>query len=99
MVGGKLAELGTLVPLHNRVCWHGKQVVVHWGLYPSDKVREPWVIVPDVMSITGCVRTPLLIKEKFHLWDYSQEIWWKMNPGQLVGIWKEIRAQSTRRIL
>ena len=61
-VGGQLAELGTLSPIHDRVCWKGKRTVLHWGLHPLSKGREPWVIVPDVMSSTGYVSRPLLIK-------------------------------------
>ena len=36
-VGGNPTELGTIYPIHGRVCWHGKQKLVHWGLYPLVK--------------------------------------------------------------
>ena len=61
-VVGKPEELGTLSPIPDRVCWQVNSTVVHWVLYPSGKVIEPWVIAPDVMYSTGYVRRPLLIK-------------------------------------
>ena len=61
-VGGEAAELGTLASIHNRVCWQGNRIVVHWGIYLLSKGREPWVIDPDVMYSDGYVRRPLLIK-------------------------------------
>ena len=71
-VGGKSEDIGTFAHIQDRVCWQGKQTVVHWGLYPYSKGRELWVIAPDVMSSAGYFRRPLLIKEKLHMWYYPQ---------------------------
>ena len=68
-VGAKADELVTITSIHGRVLWQGKQTVLHWGLYPSSEGREPWVIFPDVMSCTGYVQRPFLIKERLYLWD------------------------------
>ena len=57
------------------------------------------MIVPDVMSSTGYVRRPLLIKEKSHLWYYLQELWGRMNPDHMGCLWKEISVQPTGIIL
>ena len=40
-VEGNLAELVTLAHIHYRVYWQGNKTVVHWGLYPTVKRREP----------------------------------------------------------
>ena len=98
-VGWNPAEIVTLDPIHGRVCWKGNWTVVHWRLYPSCKVRYPWVIAPGVMYYTGYIQRPLLIKEKFHLWDYSQTPWGRKNKYTMVGIQKDIRAQPPGRIL
>ena len=92
-VVGYPKELGTLIHIQDQVCCQGKRTVVYWGLYPLGKGRELWVIVPDVMSSTVYVRRPLLIKEKFHMWDYPQKIWGRINPDQLGGLWKAIGVQ------
>ena len=93
-VGGKPAELGTLAPIHDRLCWQGNQIVVYWGLYPFGKGRDPWVIAPDVISSTGYVLRPLMINKKFHMWDYTQGLWGRINQDQLGVIWKDISMQT-----
>ena len=57
-VGGKPAELGTLSPEHDSLCWKVTRTVVNYGLYPVGKERETWVITPDVLSLTGYVCWP-----------------------------------------
>ena len=85
-VGIYLEDLVTLSPIQYRVCWNGKRTVIHWGLYSSGKGRDPWVIAPDVMSTTGYVQIPLLIKEKLHLWGYPQGLWGRINPDNMGGL-------------
>ena len=42
------------------------------------------------MYLTSYVRRPLLLKEKPHLWYYSQELFRKNNDEQLGGLWDEL---------
>ena len=39
--------------MYDRVFWKVNFTVLHWVLYPSGKVRYPWVITPDMMSSTS----------------------------------------------
>ena len=45
---GKAEEIGTLDPIHDRVCWQGNRTLVHWGLYPMSKGRESWDMSGDL---------------------------------------------------
>ena len=80
-VGKNPEELGTLV-------LQGKRKVIHLGIYPPGKERDPWVNATDVLSPTRYVRHPLIQKLKLHLWDYPQELWGIMNQEQLWDIWE-----------
>ena len=60
--GGKQVQMDTFVPIKDKVCWQGKNTVVHWGLFPVGGKFEPWVIDPDVLSESGYGRRHLLKK-------------------------------------
>ena len=49
---------------------------------------DTWIITPDVISPTGYVRRLILLKGRFHLWNYPQELWGRMNEDQLGALWK-----------
>ena len=60
--------------------------MVHWGLYLVGRKQEPWIIAPEVMSLTGYVRRMLLFKENVHLWDCMADMWQKVIENHLGGM-------------
>ena len=52
--------------------------MLHWGLYLVGRKQEPWIIAPEVMSLTGYVWKMFLSKETFHLWDCMADMWKKV---------------------
>ena len=54
---------------------------------------------PNFIYSTVYVKHPLLLKEKLHLWDYSQELWGHMNDDQLGGLWYQLFKNPPGRLL
>ena len=53
--GGKPVQLGTFAPIKDKVCWQGKNTVIHKVLFPVGRKIEPWLITPDVLSTSEYV--------------------------------------------
>ena len=86
-VGGKQVHIGTYYPIRDIVCLQGKITVVHWVVFPQVVKREPWVIALDVMSPSEYVRRRLFNKDRFHLWDFPEDLWMQINNDQLGFLW------------
>ena len=98
-VVGTTAWLGTASLIKEKVCFQGKITVVYWSLYPVGEKKEPWIITPEVMSLTGYFRQLLLFKENFHLWDFLEYMWQKTNEDQLGDMWRDVVDYLPARIL
>ena len=83
-------QLGTAAPISYLMCWQGNSTVLHWGMYPTRGKQETWVISPEVMSPTGFVWRRLLFKEKYHLWDFMDNLWQHINYQQLGSMWRYV---------
>ena len=85
-VWGKQVQLGTFEPIRDKVFWKEQNTVIHWGFFPVGGKIEPWVIAPNVMSVSGYVSQNIMNKERFHLWDCPEDLWMKINKEHMVSM-------------
>ena len=60
---------------------------------------EPWVIAPNMMSISMYVRRRILNKENSHLWDCPTDQRVQKNDDRLGSLWKYLSMTSTGIIM
>ena len=89
-VGGKQVQLGNFSPFKDIIYWQGKETVIQWGLLPVGGKSEPLVIAPDVLSASRYARHHIPNKERFHLWDYPEDLLMNMIKEQLGLMWKDL---------
>ena len=75
--------MGTFAHIKDKGFCKGKETVIHWGLFSVVGKIEPWVIVPDFVSVSAYVRRHILNKEIFSLWYCLAYLWMQMNEEQL----------------
>ena len=73
--------------------------MVHWGLYTVVGKKEPWIITPEVMYLTGYVSRRLLFKKKLNSWDLLENLWQQIHEDQLGAMWRDVVACPPDRIL
>ena len=57
------------------------------------------MIAPDVLSPSGYARRHILNIERFHLWDFPEELWMQIDEEHLGSTWIYLSATPPARIL